>query len=104
MNLLEGSQFGSRVHDFLNVIELNKMARSRQFDSVYILLREAILNSVLLLQSLFLLRCKLSLLIYKESKLSYALLFLVLFSYPIDVNMESHKLCKRLLTHQTLSL
>ena len=74
VNFLDSGEFQSRVHDLLNVINLYKMTRCRQFDLFKLLLGQPVLASIQGYKGLLFLWSQTSSLIDEEAKLSNALL------------------------------
>ncbi len=70
VDLLDGGEFKARVHDFLNVIHLNKMTRGGKLDLSYLLFWQTILQAIFLNQDLLLFRSKSSSLVDQETKFS----------------------------------
>jgi len=115
VELLDGCEFQARVHDLLYVVDLHQVAGRRQLDGIHLLLSESVLDLVRCYQGLLLLRCESGALVDEKTELPNALrllsrskgsylLLAVVVSDAVDVDAETHELCQRLLTHQSLSL
>ena len=92
MNLLDGGEFGPRILDLVDVVDLDQVAWRRQLDGLDLIMAESVPLPVLLLQVLLLLRGKLPLLVDEEAELADPLLLPVLLCDPVDVYMHTHEL------------